>query len=114
MMKMTKTLAKVIEKVESYEIKVEEKKSGENVLYYLSGFPGSKAFLYIEDGDIICETDDNQKDHIITFSDLVIIAKYWREISRQEGLELDLSKEWKAVFDDVHRYLACYDSELPF
>lgn len=113
-MKIMKVLDKIIKEVESYGIKVNTKKSGDDVSYELIGFPGSKAVLYIEDGDIVCETDDNQKDHIITFSDLVIIAKYWREISRQEGVELDLSKEWKTVFDDVHRYLACYDSELPF
>lgn len=99
-------LDKIIEECNNNNIKVAvENRNGEQA-YRVDGFSKSgNALLYIEDDTVICETRYGQKDHVLTFRDLVLVAKSWYEMCKHKSPFENPEPEWVPVFDSIHKNL---------
>lgn len=58
--------------------------------------------MYVEDDEVICETRYDQKDHILCFNDLVLVAKCWYESYKDRAPFEEPEEEWKVVFDNIY------------
>ena len=75
---MKKMIEKIIKECNDYGIEVSTENRNGEIAYRVNGFSKSgSALLYVEDDVIICETRYDQKDHIITFIDLALIATFF-------------------------------------
>ena len=75
------------------------------ISYKVMGFSKSgEALLYVDGDEIICETRYGQKDHILTFDDLALVAKCWYEMYRDREPFKDVEPEWREVLGYYYDY----------
>jgi len=81
-----------------------EDKDGE-LAARVKGFSKSgSALLYVDGEEIICETRYGQKDHLLTFNDLVLVAKSWYENYRDRTPFENPEPEWKPLLEKVYDF----------
>jgi len=87
----------------------------------VKGFSKSgSALIYVDGDEIICETRYGQKDHLLTFDDLVLVAKSWYENYRDRATFEHPEEEWfpllEKIYDcnDIEDGRRCLSDNLPF
>lgn len=96
-------LDKIIDECHEKNLKVSiEKKDGAPAFKVMGFSKSESALLYVDGDEIICETRYGQKDHLLMFSDLVLVAKSWYENYRDRTpFELP-EPEWIPIFKEVY------------
>lgn len=112
-------LDKIIEECTNRNIKVYIERKDDGIAYRVMGFSKSgSALLYIEDEVLICETRYGQKDHIINFNDLALVAIHWYENYKDREPFNYPEEEWEPVFKTLfHMNKGSYSidcEDLPF
>jgi hypothetical protein len=114
---MKEILENIVKDCNEHGLKVyTDIKDGE-IAYRIQGFSKSgNALLYIDGEEIICETRYEQKDHILHFSDLVLIAKQWYEMYKDRKPFEHLDPEWEPLINPTKSLTpgVYEDEDLPF
>lgn len=99
-MGMKEMLEQIIEECTLRGLKVSVEGKG---VYRVDGFSKSgNALLYVEDDEIICETRYGQKDHVLTFRDLALVAKQWYEAYRDREPFQNVEPEWQPILKEYY------------
>ena len=99
-MVMKEILESIIEECTNRGLKVSVEGKG---VYKVDGFSKSgNALLYVDGEEIICETRYGQKDHIITFKDLALVAKQWYEAYRDREPFQEVEPEWRPILSEYY------------
>lgn len=100
---MKEMLNKIIDKCYDNKLKVSVEKRDEEYAFRVEGFSKSgSALLYVDGDEIICETRYGQKDHLLTFDDLVLVAKSWYENYRDRTPFEHPEPEWIPIFREFY------------
>ena len=119
---MKEMLETIVEECTDRGLKVSVEGKG---VYKVDGFSKSgNALLYVEGDEIICETRYGQKDHVLSFFDVALVAKQWHEAYKDREPFQKIEPEWEPIFNAHFQYdssqnsstidLSLDDDDLPF
>ena len=100
---MKTLLENIVKECLENNLKVSTETIDGEIAYRVEGFSKSgNALIYVGEDAITCETRYGQKDNIITFNDLVLVAKSWYENYRDRTPFEKPEPEWLPLLSKVY------------